>query len=115
MSDLDHVLNAHPGYPGALGLRGLTWSAMHEYNKALDDLDRAIAQKGTVESYFARAKAYEALNKPDKATDDFRHATQLAPASVFESLAQAEAKRKIQELSKKVPCGDSGQQPGTCL
>ncbi len=88
---------------------------MHEYSKALDDLDRAIAQKETVESYFARAKAYEALNKPDKATDDFRHATQLVPAGVFDVLAQTESKRKIQELSKKVPCGDSGQQRGTCL
>jgi tetratricopeptide (TPR) repeat protein len=109
------VLNARPGYLDALALRGLTWSAMHEYTKALDDLDRAIAQKGTVESYFARAKAYEALNKPDKASDDFRRATQLAPTGVFESLAQAEAKRKIQELSKKVPCGGSGQPAGTCL
>jgi uncharacterized protein HemY len=88
---------------------------MHEYRKALDDLDRAIAQKATIEGYFARAKAYEALNDPNKATDDFRRATQLAPLNVFEQLAQAEAKRKIQELSKKVPCAGSGQGTGTCL
>ena len=104
-----------PGLIEALALRGIAWSAMREYNKALDDLDRAIAQKETVESYFARAKAYEALNNPAKAADDFRRATQLAPASVFEALAQAESKRKIQELSKKVPCGSGGQQSGTCL
>ena len=67
-----------------------------------------------MESYFARAKAYEALNNPAKAADDFRRATQLAPASVFEALAQAESKRKIQGLSKKVPCGSGGQQSGTC-
>ena len=41
--------------------------------------------------------------------------TELAPASVFEALAQNEAKRKIRELSKRVPCGGSGQQTGTCL
>jgi tetratricopeptide (TPR) repeat protein len=115
MSDLNSVLNARPGTPEALALRGIVWSAMHEYQKALVDLDSAIALKETVESYFARAKAQEAVNNPGKATDDFRRATQLAPLSVFEQLAQAEAKRKIQELSKRVPCGGSGQQTGTCL
>jgi Tetratricopeptide repeat len=68
-----------------------------------------------VESCFARAKAYEALNNPARAADDFRRATQLAPASVFEALAQAESKRKIQELSKRVLRGSGGQQSGTCL
>jgi hypothetical protein len=34
---------------------------------------------------------------------------------VFDVLAQTESKRKIQELSKKVPCGGSGQPSGTCL
>ena len=63
----------------------------------------------------AGAKAYEALNNPAKATSDFRRATQLAPVSVFEAMAQAESKRKIQELSKKVPCGGGGQRAGTCL
>jgi uncharacterized protein HemY len=87
---------------------------MLEYSKALDDLDRAISQKETVESYFARAKVYEAQNNPKKATDDFRRASQLTAASVFDILAQAESKRKIQELSKRVPCGGSGQ-TGTCL
>jgi hypothetical protein len=33
---------------------------------------------------------------------------------VFDALAQAESKRKIQELSKRLPCG-SGAQTGTCL
>jgi tetratricopeptide (TPR) repeat protein len=95
MSDLNAALAARPGLIEALALRGIAWSAMRDYNKALDDLDRALAQKETVESYFARAKAYEALNNPAKAADDFRRATQLAPASVFEALAQAESKRKI--------------------
>ena len=114
MSDLNHVLTARPGYAEALAVRGIAWSAMLEYGKARDDLDRAIAQKQTVESYFARAKVYEAQNNPKKATDDFRHATELTPGSVFDALAQAESKRKIQELSKRLPCG-SGAQTGTCL
>jgi tetratricopeptide (TPR) repeat protein len=114
MSDLNTALNTRPNWAEALALRGIAWSGMHEYQKALDDLDRAIAQHPTIESYFARARAYEALNNPNKATDDFRRATELAPSTVFEQISQAEAKRKIQELAKKVPCG-SGQQTGTCL
>ena len=87
---------------------------MREYAKALEDLDAAIAQKETVENLFVRAKVYEALNKPDKAAENYRRATELAPISVFDLLAQAESKRKIQEFSKRVPCG-GGQQSGTCL
>ena len=114
LPDLDYVLNLRPGFADALAVRGIARSAMLDYGKARDDLDRAIAQKETVESYFARAKVYEALNNPRKATDDFRRATELAPAGVFDVLAQAESKRKIQELSKRMPCG-SGQATGTCL
>jgi uncharacterized protein HemY len=113
MKDLNFVLASRPDYHDALTLRGIAWSAQRDYAKSVEDLDRSIAQKETVESLFARAKAHEALNHPGKATDDFRKATLLAPSSVFDVLAQAESKRKIQELSKKVPCG-SGQS-GTCL
>jgi uncharacterized protein HemY len=87
---------------------------MLEYGKALDDLDRAIAQKQTVESYFTRAKIHEAQNHPERATDDFRRATELTATGVFDILAQAESRRKIQELSKRLPCGASGK-TGTCL
>jgi uncharacterized protein HemY len=114
MSDLNYVLNLRPDFSDALALRGIVWSTMTDYGKARDDLDRAISQRETVESYFARAKVFEAQNNPEKATDDYRRATQLAPAGVFDVLAQAESKRKIQELSKRLPCGGSGQ-TGTCL
>jgi tetratricopeptide (TPR) repeat protein len=114
MADLNHVLAVRPGYPDALAVRGIAFAAMLEYGKARDDLDQAIAQKETVESYFARARVNEAQKNPKKATDDFGRATELTPGSVFDVLAQVESKRKIQELSKRLPCGGSGQ-TGTCL
>lgn len=114
MADLDQVLKVRPGFADALALRGIAWSEMREYDKAREDLDRAISQKETVENYFARAKVHEAQNNLKKATDDYRRATELKPASVFDVLAQAELKRKIQELSKRLPCG-SHRQTGTCL
>lgn len=117
MTDLDLVLGTHPNDADALKLRGITWSAMHDYGKALDDLTKAIAQRETVEGYFARAKIYEAQSRFDKATDDFRHATQLTASSVFDVLAQAESKQKIQQLSKRIPCDSSAHASGegTCL
>jgi hypothetical protein len=34
---------------------------------------------------------------------------------VFDILAQAQAKQKIQQLSKKIPCGNSARKDETCL
>jgi tetratricopeptide (TPR) repeat protein len=113
--DVNVVLGRQPNNPDALQLRSLVWLAMHDVDKALDDLNKAIAQRETVGNYFARAKIYEAQNDFDKATEDYRRSTQLAPAGVFDVLAQTEARQKIQQLSKKVPCGNTPAAGGTCL
>jgi tetratricopeptide (TPR) repeat protein len=112
--DLNAALSSRPNDPGALQIRSLVWLAMHSYDNALDDLNKAITQHETVEVYFARAKLYEAQSKFDKAADDYRRATQLPAATVFDVQAQAAAKQKAQQLSKKVPCGNSSG-AGTCL
>ena len=60
--------------------------------KALDDLSGAIAQRESVEGYFARAKTYEAQNNSTKATQDYRRATGLGLWSwVFGSQSQHRA------------------------
>jgi tetratricopeptide (TPR) repeat protein len=117
MTDLNLVLGTQPNDADALGLRGIVYSQLHEYDKALDDLSKAITQRETVERYFARATVYEAQNKIDKATSDYKRATQLAPTSVFDILAQAQSKQKIQQLSKSIPCGGParGNKDETCL
>jgi hypothetical protein len=76
---------------------------------------RRCTKRETVESYFLRAKIYEAQNQFDKATNDFRRATQLTATSAFDLLAQAEAKKKIQLFSKKVPCSHPTGTDDTCL
>ena len=112
--DLNIALDQRPNDPEALLLRSLVWVATHDANKALDDLNKAIAQRETVENHYVRAKVYEAQGNFDKAADDYRRATQLPAASVFDVVAQNEAKQKTQQLSKKVPCGNSTG-AGTCL
>jgi tetratricopeptide (TPR) repeat protein len=115
MPDLDAVLAAKPGDGQALSLRGIVWSAMHDYSRALDDLNQAIAKQETIENLVARAGVYEAKNDVKNATADFRRATQLAAKNVFDLLAQANAKQKIQQLSKQLPCGSGRADGSACL
>jgi len=116
LTDLNLVLGTHPNDANALGLRGLAYMVTRQYDKALDDLSRAIAQQQTVERYFERAAIYEAQNKIDKATNDYKSATELQPKTVFDIAAQAQAKQKVQQLGKRIPC-DSGRggRDDTCL
>jgi tetratricopeptide (TPR) repeat protein len=106
MTDLDAVLGKQPNNADGLLLRGMVWSAKQNYARALDDLSGAIAQHESVESYFARAKTYEAQNNSTKAAEDYRRATELKPVSVFDVLAQAQSQQKIKQLSKQLPCGN---------
>ena len=117
MTDLNLVLGTRPNDPDALSLRGIAFSIQRQYDKALDDLGKAIAQNPTIERYFARAGVYEAKGDLDKATGDYRSATQMNPANVFDIAAQAQSKLKIQQLSKRTPCGGSGRgdKDDTCL
>jgi hypothetical protein len=48
---------------------------------------------------------YEAQGKSDLAVADLRKATTLAPKNIFDTVAQAGAKKRIDELAKRVPCG----------
>ena len=112
--DLNTVLGSRPNDSAALQTRSLVWLAMHAYDNALDDLNKAIALHESVEVYFARAKLYETQNKLDKAADDYRRATQLPAVTAFDVLAQAAAKQKTQQFSKRVPCVNSTG-AGTCL
>jgi Tfp pilus assembly protein PilF len=68
----------------------------------------AVAKHETVENYIARGRAYEASNDAARAASDFRHALQLAPQGIFNVAAQAAFKQKVEQLSKRVPCGSSG-------
>jgi tetratricopeptide (TPR) repeat protein len=113
MPDLNFILAVHPDDSSALTVRGSAWSVLRDYPKALKDLGAAIDKQETIENHLARAKVYEAQNDNPRATADYRRATELTPRNVFDSLAQANAKQKIQQLSKKIPCGSTGS--GTCL
>jgi tetratricopeptide (TPR) repeat protein len=106
-----------PGDAPALTIRGLVFSSQHDYDKALDDLNRALEKQETVDGYTARAAVFEAKNQFDKAAADLRRATQLTPRNVFDAATQASAKQKLPQLEKRIPCGGAGSSKGggTCL
>jgi tetratricopeptide (TPR) repeat protein len=117
MADFNQALKLRPTYAEALAARGMGWSKKKDYTNALADLDQAIAQEERVESYYARAQIYETQGNADRAVADFRKAIELAPKGVFDAVAQASAKKRIEQLSKQVPCAGAGRTSGseTCL
>jgi Tfp pilus assembly protein PilF len=118
ISDFDRAIELKAGYADALTGRGLAWLKKSDYNRALADPNRAIEADGTkVLTYTARASVYEAQGKTDLASMDLRKAAALPPKSAFDTLAQAEAKRRVERLTKQIPCG-GGARTGaseTCL
>jgi tetratricopeptide (TPR) repeat protein len=72
-----------------------------QHDKALDDFNKSIALRETVENHFMRARAHEAQKNLDKAADDYRRATQLPATTAFEVQAQREARLKVRQLPKK--------------
>lgn len=117
MSDLEQVSARNPGDPELLTVRGLVRTAMKDYDKAIDDLDQAVAKRATIETYIARGRAYQARNDTTHAASDFRQALALKPRSIFDAAAQASLKQKIEHLAKQVPCPGSSSSAGagTCL
>jgi hypothetical protein len=72
---------------------------------------------GNAEGYYARAQLREQQGKLDLAIGDLRTAVEIQPKTVFEAMAQAEARKRIEQLARRNACGDAGAAagPGTCL
>jgi tetratricopeptide (TPR) repeat protein len=99
------------GYYGdAFAGRGTAWLKKSDYTRALSDLSRAIAiDSAKIEHYFVRASVYEAQGKIELALADLHKAIDLKPKTVFDTLAQATAKKHADELAKRAPCGTPGR------
>jgi tetratricopeptide (TPR) repeat protein len=109
LEDFDQSLRLQPDEAHALAARVLALSKKHDLATALADVDRAIAQKPDVESYSVRAEIYEARGENDRAIADLRKATEVRPKTIFDFLAQVDAKKHMDDLGKRIPCGTSGR------
>jgi Tfp pilus assembly protein PilF len=107
--DLDQSLRLRPDEGHALAARAVTLLKMHDQTAALADVDRGITQEPGVEGYSVRAEIYEARGENDRAIADLRKATEVRPKSIFDFLAQVDAKKHMDDLAKRIPCGTSGR------
>jgi tetratricopeptide (TPR) repeat protein len=72
----------------------------------LADFDRAIkSEPSKIANYATRASIYQAQGKNELAVADLRKATDLVPKNIFDTAAQANAKKRMEELAKHMPCG----------
>jgi tetratricopeptide (TPR) repeat protein len=84
--------------------------------RALADLDRSIAAGKRVANYSVRAQAYEEQGRIDLAIADLREATELKGTCLFDLAAQAEAKKRLERLSRRNSCRGAGAtRNDTCL
>jgi hypothetical protein len=60
------------------------------------------------------AAAQEARGEPDLALADLTKAIELKPRTIFDTMAQTNAKKRVQTLGKRIPCGSAGAGE-TCL
>lgn len=73
-----------PKTAAEFGQRGLMFSAIKQHDRALTDLDRAIAlEPKTAEHYQHRARAYRRMNKNDLAFADYSKAIELEPKAAI--------------------------------
>jgi tetratricopeptide (TPR) repeat protein len=84
-------------------------AVIEQHARKDEDLDQA-----NVESYYVRASVYQAQGKSDRAIADLRKAVEFAPTNPFEILAQANARKRIDQLTKNIPCSMPGE-GGSCL
>ncbi len=116
-AEIDRALALNPKFAEAFVTRGIIFTMKHDNARALEALDRAIAlNPQSIESFYARGRLYQDQGKAELATDDFRKATELRAKTVFDTLAQADARKRLEMLGKQTPCRGAGEGPGaTCL
>ena len=116
MIDFDRALAISPSSTDALLARGMAWTRKRNFESALKDLDQALSKDERVESYLARGRVYEEQGNAERAMADFRRATELPPKNVFDVIAQVDAKKRMDEINKRVPCGTArANGTDTCL
>lgn len=105
----DLLLQEHPNWGRVLALRGKSYVLTEEYERAVDDLSRAIAlNERDPLTYHARATAYARLGLTQAAIDDLSILTKIAPtAALYRERAVAlytlgQLERAIQDMTAAI-------------
>jgi tetratricopeptide (TPR) repeat protein len=117
IADFDQALKLNSRYPEALVGRGLARMQKRNYAQAMADVDEALSMRPSIEGHYVRAQIYEREGKTDHAMADLKKAIGLEANTAFEAAAQADARKRLDGLSRRTPCRQSDQTGAadTCL
>src|SRR5258708_23222707 len=71
LADYESALLANSQQPAVLTARGIIYRGRGEYQKAIDEFNRALAMDDDSDAYYERAQTYELLGENRKALEDF--------------------------------------------
>ncbi len=100
----NHALELDPTDPYIYGRRADTYRALREYERALQDLNRAFEldpQSATAWAYALRGDVYDDMKQYQKALDDFDHAYQLDPTYTWVKRRRNETIEKLKKQGEK--------------
>jgi Tfp pilus assembly protein PilF len=117
IADFDMALKLRPRNSEALTGRAFAWMKKGDYARALADVEEGLSAQESIDGYHVRAQIHALQGNTDRATADLRKALGLKPSNVFDVEAQNNARKLLDELAKRISCGDPSQagQSDTCL
>ncbi len=98
------ALELDPTDPYIYGRRADTYRALREYERALQDFNRAFEldpESATAWAYATRGRVYDGMKQYQKALGDFDHAYQLDPTSTWVKRWRNETIEKLKKQEEK--------------
>ena len=77
MNDEDARIERHNPYPYLH--RGIAWTHLNEYDRAIEDFTKAIASRPEPEAYLERGRVFSELKEYNRALEDYEEAISLNP------------------------------------
>lgn len=113
ISELTHIIDHHDEYKNDAAMyfiRGNSWRAKGEHDKAIQDFDKAIAlDPDDADTYYYRGNSWYTKGEPDKAIRDFDKAIALSPEGAdaycnrgISWRAKGEYDKSIQDFNKAI-------------
>jgi tetratricopeptide (TPR) repeat protein len=95
LTDLEKALDLDPNLIRAYNERGQIYLENADPKKAIQDFDKSIQAKPSLEGYYQRGQAYEALREHQKAIADYDSAINEFREAPYAYRARATAKRNL--------------------
>jgi tetratricopeptide (TPR) repeat protein len=96
-ADFNRAIELDPSDHEALNDRAALYLSMHEWERAIDDLDRALAIGGFAMGYYNRGYAYRRLDEDEQAVEDLTNAIILYPYFVSAYYERGAAYQGLQD------------------